>query len=85
MTITRIINGEEVLIELTTKEMSEAYGIIHRKELLEFVDFKLKEERTDIFEDEEMRKEFEADYISEWLNYDSTDDEDVFQITLESF
>ena len=83
MTIRRNINGNIETIELTNVEMEKAFEIVREKDLREYFDFQLKSFDSSIKYNKDLYNKLFADYLSEWRNFNSFDDEIVFSGVIE--
>lgn len=83
MIILREIKGQHEYIELTENEMEKAFEIVREKDLREYFDFSLKSFDSSIKYNKDLYNKLFADYLSEWRNFNSFDDEIVFSGVIE--
>lgn len=83
MTIKRTINDKEIKIKLTRQEMTKVYEEIKKNDIKNFVSEKLKMENHNTYNDNKITKLFCSLFFQIWKHYDSSDDEEIFNLVLE--
>ena len=83
MTIIRLIENRQVRITLTDAEMQRVYEEVKTKDILSFINEKLKHEHNEIYDNEVKKEAFISSFLSILIHYDSTEDEEIFNLVLE--